>query len=221
MIFVVSVEGESLPNLCDPTNHSIEFFPHPVDAQKFVMCDQHGKLFEGLCPIEKLPCVQTGSGCTYSNPCFNNEGLLNGDVHHNDPCGNQTVHVTCTHFGIALRSSCSFGRIWNEDTAACVFKEVHNSTSVGIAGITGISNPCIHEHTDHVYFPYPGDSSKYIFCDEYGNAFANTCSAGHWNQQTKTCTDVKPPNLIGWKYIVLNGGDNFHSIAVHIKNVKQ
>jgi hypothetical protein len=183
-------------DLCDPANSSLEFYPHPVDAHKFIMCDQHDTIFVGLCPIETLPCRQMGSGCTYSNPCAN-KGLLNGDMYHNDPCGNQSVYVTCTHFGIALRSTCSLGRIWNDDTSSCVFKDVRNNTAIGMTGIAGISNPCIHEHSDHVYFPYPGDIGKYIFCDSHGNAFAKTCTTGHWNQQTKTCTEVKLPNIIG------------------------
>ncbi|XP_045188626.2 uncharacterized protein LOC123546436 [Mercenaria mercenaria] len=193
---VILLSGQDVPNLCDPNNRSIEYFPHPTDPHKFIMCDQHDQAFVGLCPIEKLPCVQISSGCKYTNPCTS-EATLSGKMYHNNPCGNQTDYITCTHFGVAQRSACPPERIWNGDTSFCVFKHVHDSSAIGIPAITGIDNPCIHEHADHVYFPYPGDTSKYILCDIHGNAFANKCRDGHWNQQTKTCTTVSPPNVVG------------------------
>lgn len=193
---VVLLSGQDVPNLCDPNNRSLEYFPHPVDPHKFIMCDQHDQAFVGLCPVSQSKCVQITSGCKYSNPCTS-DALLDSKLSHNDPCGNQSNYIACTHFGFARLSECAPERIWNQDTNYCVFKNVRNTTAVGSPAILTITNPCIHEHADHVYFPYPDDFNKYIFCDNHGNAFAQKCRKGHWNQQTKSCTTVAPPNIFG------------------------
>lgn len=183
-------------NLCDPRDHTVQYFPHPVDTSKFIMCDQHAQAFVGLCPVNQSQCTQNTSGCQYSNPCTSH-AILDGHLLHNDPCGSQSHHIACTHFGVALISTCRTGQTWNQDSQACVFKYVHDSSVIGNPAVTSIYNPCIHEHADHVYFPYPGDSKKYILCDIRGNAFALLCGDGQWNQQTKTCIRVAPPNFVG------------------------
>lgn len=161
------------------------------------MCDQHDQAFVGLCPVGSLNCHQITSGCKYSNPCTR-DAVLNGRLSHNDPCGNQSNYLTCTHFGIAQFSQCPLERVWNQDTNFCVFRYVHNASAIGAnAMVTSIDNPCIHEHQDHVYFPFPGDVNKYILCDIRGNAYVNKCRDGRWNQQTKTCTTVSPPDVVG------------------------
>lgn len=41
---------------------------------------------------------------------------------------------------------------------------------------------------DLFYHPYPNDHTKYIQCDQFGNAFVKSCQSGRiWNQYLLTC----------------------------------
>jgi len=182
------------PFLCDPRNNTIEIYPHPTDFHKFIMCDQNDNTFVRLCPFGVADCNYVTSGCKYSNPCTQQE-ILAGNMYQHDPCGNQTNYVICTSLGIAEVTQCPRTRIWNHDTLHCVFEYVHDPSIPGSGSIPSIANPCLHVHSDHVYFPYPGDVTKYIFCDQFGNAFARSCPGGIWNEQSKTC--VSGSSLIG------------------------
>ncbi|KAL4219313.1 hypothetical protein ACF0H5_021892 [Mactra antiquata] len=191
---VVLLTDKSIPYLCNPQSHSIEYFPHPVDPKKFIMCDQHEQTYVVLCPVDQPPpnCLQLTSGCKYSNPCTH-EVIVSGKMSQSDPCGDQSKYIECTQFGIAKLKSCPPGRQWNQDTSFCVFQYVRDIKNVANPDVKTIANPCIHSHADHVYFPYPGRPNKYILCDVHGNAFANDCPPNSlWNQQTKTCTMVSP-----------------------------
>ncbi|KAH3791329.1 uncharacterized protein LOC127836820 [Dreissena polymorpha] len=193
---VILVRDTVTQNLCDSRNRSVETYPHPVDNHKFLMCDQADNLYVGICPVGITSCVHTSSGCKYSNPC-SPELLLSGVRSQMEPCGNQSNYVTCTSLGVAEVTSCPPAQVWNHDTARCVFKYVHAITGIGSnADDQSVVNPCIHAHEDHMYFPYPGASNKYIFCDHYGNAYAQTCRSGVWNEQMKICTDVNA-NVLG------------------------
>jgi len=112
--------------------------------------------------------------------------INDGNLDHIDPCADAAVHVTCTRQGIAEVMKCPTMRIWNEDTRHCVSEHVHDPKTNTY--YTNMTNPCIHSHEEHTYFPFPSNSTMYILCDKNGEAFASTCREGVWNQQTKMCT---------------------------------
>jgi hypothetical protein len=52
------------------------------------------------------------------------------------------------------------------------------------------SNPCTQTaiQAGLLFFPYPSDSTKYIQCDLWGQAFVNSCpSRLQWNAALQTC----------------------------------
>lgn len=181
------------PFLCDPKNQSLERYPHPVDTEKFYLCDRDDSTYLGLCPVMLPGCTQFTSGCKYTNPCTK-EALLTGEMEHIDPCAEANVHVTCTHQGVAEVMHCPTYRMWNEDTKHCVSEYVHDPRTNTF--YKNITNPCIHSHEEHAYFPFPSNPAMYIFCDLHGDAFASTCRVGVWNEQMKSCTE-KSAQLLG------------------------
>lgn len=181
------------PFLCDPANKSLETYPHPVDSNKFYMCDRSDNTFLGLCPVGLGSCTQFTSGCKYANPCTL-EALNGGKLHHEDPCGNLDKYVTCTQQGVSEVISCPPNRIWNEDTSHCVFEAVYDPKANTF--YTNVTNPCTHAHGEHVYFPFPSKPSMYIFCNQFGDAYASTCKDGVWNEQMRACTQ-KSTSLVG------------------------
>ena len=49
---------------------------------------------------------------------------------------------------------------------------------------------------DLYYHPYPGDNTKFIQCDQYGDAFVKECLGGRiWNQNLLTCIPGPNNNL--------------------------
>ena len=153
------------------------------------MCDQHETRFIGLCPVNQTNCIRFTSGCKYTNPCTP-DAILNDKMFYSDPCADPETFIQCNHFGVAEVLSCGGRKLWNQDTHTCVYKYVHN-VLLG-SEVANISNPCLHNHEEHAYFPYPLEPAKYIFCDAKGNAFESTCRSGIWNQQTKSCMQSSP-----------------------------
>ena len=179
----------SVPSLCAFGSHTLKYFPHPTDLTKFIMCDQNRKQYIGLCPVNQSNCVQFTSGCKYSNPC-SPDAILDNKQYFGDPCGDPESYIRCSQFGVAEVLSCGGNKFWNQDRKTCVFKYVHN-VLLGTDDPT-LSNPCLHNHEVHAYFPYPNDPAKYIFCDADGNAFESKCHTGLWNEQTRTCVEKAP-----------------------------
>ncbi|XP_052788595.1 uncharacterized protein LOC128223356 [Mya arenaria] len=187
---VILVPDPNAPFLCDTRNHSVEYYPYPTDFHKFIMCDQLDRTFVGLCPVGVQSCKHSTNGCKYTNPCTQEE-ILAGNMRQMDQCGDKSAYVTCTSLGLAEVMKCPPLRVWNHDTRHCVFEYVHDPSGIGASSNDAtIANPCLHSHSDHQYFPYPGHMDKYIFCDQYGNAFAGTCRSGIWSEQSKICTDI-------------------------------
>lgn len=176
-------------SLCNYASHTTEYFPHATDVQKFIMCDQNRNQYIGLCPVNQTNCIQFTSGCKYSNPC-SPDAMLKKDLYFVDPCAESERYIQCSHLGIAEVLYCGERKFWNPDTKACVYKYVHN-VFLGTEN-SNISNPCLHSTADHVYFPYPHEPTKYIFCDSKGNAFESACHGELWNQQTRTCIKSSP-----------------------------
>ena len=156
------------------------------------MCDRNEHRFVGLCPSNQTSCMRFTSGCKYTNPCTP-EAIANGEHFFSDPCADPQTYVQCSQFGVAEALNCGFNKLWNQNTHACVYKYVH-SVLLGI-DVGNISNPCLYNHEEHAYFPFPQQPSKYIFCDANGNAFESSCRSGTWNQQTKSCEQSSPQGV--------------------------
>ncbi|XP_033745461.1 uncharacterized protein LOC117330975 [Pecten maximus] len=53
-----------------------------------------------------------------------------------------------------------------------------------------VPNPCT-SNSNRVYFPHPGDNTKFLQCDRFGRMYIVQCPAGElYNQATTSCITV-------------------------------
>lgn len=99
---------------------------------------------------------------------------------------------------------CGEHKYFSQTVQTCLYKDVVAS-QYGPDGVTydGAANPCIKNYQDDVqYHPYPGDRTKFIQCDAFGDAFVRTCRPNEvWEQKIFNCipTGFKfdNPHIVG------------------------
>ncbi|XP_025113984.1 uncharacterized protein LOC112576009 [Pomacea canaliculata] len=139
-------------------------------------------------PAFTLPPVTPG---TYYNPCTA-EQISRGNFFFPYP-GDDSKYIQCTEWpNFAVVKDCAPYHKWEQRVLNCIY----NMTVVDPTHDQYLTSPspldfnCTYglQTGDLFYHPYPNDHTKYIQCDQFGNAFVKSCQSGRiWNQYLLTC----------------------------------
>jgi len=194
--------------------HVIEIYEYPTRNDRFIYCDGKGNVFVVLCPIMEVfdiayvACVpgvpmsytlmvstntpppvvtpaatpQTGVG---ANPCTP-QNIGNG-LYFFPYAQNDRAYIECFNLPyVAVVKFCAEHHYWDQSTLACLYKPVVVDATQESYHL-GIGKPC-GSTPDLFFYEFPGDRTKYIHCDQYGDAFEKTCPDNKiWNQNIKNC----------------------------------
>ncbi|KAL3871107.1 hypothetical protein ACJMK2_039126 [Sinanodonta woodiana] len=176
-------------NICGGPAPQPRFYPNVNDNTTFLICDRKGDLYLGLCPLNSR-CVLFSTECKNTNPCTS-ELIMSGVQFHQEQCGDPSTYIRCSQYGVAEVKPCTRDLVWDQVSRRCIFRFIHSVLSG--TDNKNITNPCTHAQGEHIYYPYPSDPSKYIFCDGNGNGFENNCPPQMlWNQMIKSCVNPEP-----------------------------
>ncbi|KAK7095218.1 uncharacterized protein [Littorina saxatilis] len=161
------------------------------------------------------PAPSTGNPCTP-------EAIANGQFYFTySP--DDTKFIQCDEWGQSWVMPCAPGTVWSQDAYTCIHKGADSgssstsastpastsapapppaspsphslSTTASLPGSYG-TNPCTPQALDNeqFYFPYNSDETKFIQCDEWGNAWVMPCEPGtFWSQDHYDCIKKGDP----------------------------
>lgn len=139
--------------------------------------------------------VPTG---TPSNPCTP-QNLALGLYYFEYP-GNDQLYIECYNLPyVAIVKSCDVHHYWSQKYLTCLYRQVVVNPTQGI--YNGKANPC-NTIPNLFYYPLP-DNTKYIHCDDFGDAFEKTCPNNFiWSQPILQCIPrgvifSAPPPVVG------------------------
>jgi len=113
-----------------------------------------------------------------NNPCASGQGR----VYYAVP-GDQTKFVQCDVLGRAYVVQCPAGLVYNQATTSCQAAAVATSAPVA-------QGPCTSQalRQGQIYFPFPGDNTKFYECTGVNNAQVLTCPQGlMWDSGRVAC----------------------------------
>nr|XP_022296763.1 uncharacterized protein LOC111106396 [Crassostrea virginica] len=140
---------------------------------------------------------------TTSNPC-SSTNLQQGNIYF-AYAFDKYRFIECDLLGNANILSCPSGLVWEQSRLSCVYdigtdNVVPNpggtgtgtGSGTGTGGAVDINTVCAKTGssltTDDLFHPYPGDKSKFIQCDLWGQASVVDCPTNlNWNDVAKTC----------------------------------
>jgi len=117
--------------------------------------------------------------------------------------GNETLYIMCTEYVSACQiKQCAQYHKWNPVDKACVYYQIvldwtrdQYQTSPYPSDYLcppGLNNNSVFYH------PHPADATKFVHCDEFGDAFVQSCKPGTiWNQYLMTCVPGAPHSPVG------------------------
>ncbi|CAG2188029.1 unnamed protein product [Mytilus edulis] len=139
--------------------------------------------------------VPTG---TPKNPCTP-QNLALGLYFFEYP-GNKQLFIECYNLPyVAVVKSCDVHHYWDQRTLTCLYRQVVVDPTKGV--YSGGSNPC-NTIPNLFYYPLP-EKTKYIHCDDFGDAFEKTCPNNFiWSQPILQCIPrgvifSAPPPVVG------------------------
>lgn len=112
--------------------------------------------------------------------------------------GNGTMYIMCTEYvGVCNVKQCAIYHKWNQVDQACTYENIVLDWTKDQYQTSPhpIDYLCKQGQGDNdMYFhPHPVDQTKYIQCDEFGDAFVKECQNGEiWSQQLMTCVPGQP-----------------------------
>ncbi|XP_076470817.1 uncharacterized protein LOC143300774 [Babylonia areolata] len=189
------------------------YYTVPGDASKFVQCDVLGRAYVVQCPTglvynqattscqAPLPVTQTPSVVVSTSPCTA-QALQQGQVYFPYP-GDSAKFYECTGVGQVQVLQCPQGLVWDGSRIACVYAAGAGAGAGVVVQPTAFptsqpfTNPCTAQQLagNHYYFAHP-DPTKFIQCDNTGQAFVNSCPSGLvWNQYSEVCSSAFAQNV--------------------------
>ncbi|KAK7094802.1 uncharacterized protein [Littorina saxatilis] len=126
-----------------------------------------------------------------SNPCTV-DALNNGDRFFPYP-QDVTKYIACTEWpNYGVIKDCAAYHRWSQPDLTCIYIDtvVDPTHDLYVTSPRPLMVDCKVglQDNDLFYHPYPGDNTKFIQCDQYGDAFVLECTGGRiWNQNMLTC----------------------------------
>lgn len=135
-----------------------------------------------------------------SNPCTSTN-LAQGNIYF-AYAFDKYRFIECDLLGNANILSCPSGLVWEQSRLSCVYdigtdnvvpNPAGTGTGTGTGGAVNLETVCASPGstvttTDDLFHPYPGDKTKFIQCDLWGQANVVDCPTNlYWNNSAKTC----------------------------------
>ncbi|KAL8562359.1 hypothetical protein ACOMHN_066073 [Nucella lapillus] len=126
-----------------------------------------------------------------TNPCTQ-EALNRGDRFFPYP-SDPHKYIACTEWpNYGVIKDCAPYHKWSQHDLACIYRHtvVDPTKDIYVSTPAALSVDCKVglNDLDLFYHPYPGDNTKFIQCDQFGDAFVMSCPPGRvWNQHFLTC----------------------------------
>ncbi|XP_070177038.1 uncharacterized protein [Littorina saxatilis] len=124
----------------------------------------------------------------FENPCTP-ENLNKSRLRHPHPF-DTTKFLLCDLQGQVYVVPCPEGKTFNKETLVCGFTSPPHNTSDFSPLPGALGNPCTPQAIANgwFYFTYNPDQTKFIQCDEWGNAWVMPCAPTTiWSQGHYTC----------------------------------
>lgn len=153
-------------------------------------------------PVTISPSPSPG---TVQNPCTP-ENIINNHMFFPYP-GNNQAYIECYNLPyVASVKLCPEHHYWSQKYLTCLYSDVVilNPTPTTESYHTNAANPC--NSLPNVYFyAIPNEPTKYIHCDDFGDAFEKTCPDNKvWNEDVLQCVprglviyDTAKPPVVG------------------------
>lgn len=187
------------------------YYAVPGDASKFVQCDVLGRAYVVQCPAGlvynqattscQAPQPVTQAPVVVNTPCTA-QALQQGQVYFPYP-GDKTKFYECTGIGQVQVLQCPNGLVWDTTRVACVYAAGTSTVlqPTVFPQTQPFNNPCTTQQLsgNHYYFAHP-DPTKFIQCDNAGQAFVVSCPSGLvWNQYYEVCSSAfaQNPSVVG------------------------
>lgn len=142
-------------------------------------------------PVTISPSPSPG---TVQNPCTP-ENIINQNMFFPYP-GNEQAYIECYNLPyVASVKLCPEHHYWSQPYLTCLYRDVVilNPTPTTESYHTNAPNPC-NTQPGLYFYPIANEPTKYIHCDDFGDAFEKTCPDHKvWNQDVLQCV---PKNLI-------------------------
>ncbi|XP_052788956.1 uncharacterized protein LOC128223687 [Mya arenaria] len=160
------------PKYGDRTDHSVT-----------VRCYKDG--VEILCKDEYFNCTEKWN---FNSPCTN-ANILAGITKFPHPYNNNKF-LMCDLSGKMYIVICPPRELYFKDCSQCLGENSVSSSGCGTSLAPTVANPCSRAQilAGNLFFPYPGDVTKFIHCDIWGHPWERNCPAGdEWDQGLLTC----------------------------------
>jgi len=141
--------------------------------------------------VTQPPQVVTQSPVVGANPCTLQ--ALNSGSRFFPYSPDEHKYIACTEWpNYGVIKDCAPYHKWSQPDLACIYENtvVDPTHDIYVSTPSPISVDCKVglQDGDIFYHPYPGDNTKFIQCDQFGDAFVLECSGGRiWNQNMLTC----------------------------------
>jgi len=188
-------------NPCQSSQGKV-YYAIPGDNTKFVQCDVLGRAYVVQCPAGLVynlattscqsPMPVTQAPVVVSSPCTA-QAVMAGQIYFPVP-GDNTKFYECTGVNQVQQLQCPTGLKWDTVRVACVYPAGSNPQiqPTSQPTVQPFTNPCtgLQLSGNHYYFAHP-DPTKFIQCDNTGQAFVNACPSGLvWNQYYEVCASA-------------------------------
>ncbi|XP_062602682.1 uncharacterized protein LOC134264402 [Saccostrea cucullata] len=153
-------------------------------------------------PVTISPSPSPG---TVQNPCTP-ENIINQNMFFPYP-GNEQAYIECYNLPyVASVKLCPEHHYWSQKYLTCLYRDVVilNPTPTTESYHTNAANPC-NTVPGLYFYAIANEPTKYIHCDDFGDAFEKTCPEHKvWNQSVLQCVpqgliiyDTAKPPVVG------------------------
>nr|KAG5710552.1 hypothetical protein BaRGS_013198 [Batillaria attramentaria] len=195
-----------VPNPCRPNHPGFYKFPNSYD--RFIYCDSQGNYYLVYCPIGywawrvvldagflRIPSSPPPNPITQNpgtyNPCT--QAALDQGLRFFPYPPDETKYIACTEWpGYGVVHDCEPYHRWEQKDLACIYIDtvVNPTKNLYLTSPEPLDFNCTPGMNDGAmfYHAHPTDRTKFIQCDQFGNAFVLSCKPQMvWNQRQLNC----------------------------------
>jgi len=185
------------------------YYAVPGDVSKFVQCDALGRAYVVQCPaglafnLASNSCQQQQAiipvtQAPVNTPCTA-QAIQAGTIYFPYP-GDNGKFYECTGINQVSVLQCPNNLVWDSGRMACIYRAGTTIVNPTVYPNTvQFNNPCTPQQLGgaHYYFAHP-DPTKFIQCDNAGEAFVVSCPSGLvWNQYYEVCASAYAQTVVG------------------------
>ncbi|GFS08293.1 collagen alpha-1(XIV) chain [Elysia marginata] len=181
--------------ICTLENYrlGLHFFEWAANETKYIMCSEYpgmGRL-KDCAPYHKWSQMTTQYPLQPFPICTLENYRLG--LHFFEWAANETKYIMCSEYpGMGRLKDCAPYHKWSQPSQACIYKDIVLDWTRDIYQTTPKADNygCTPGLKDNslFYHAHPYDNSKFIQCDEFGDAFILDCPTNEiWYQDVQNC----------------------------------